>query len=178
MDHVCPNKKQGDDLTAENKESNSGSSISWLNKFIIQKVSAKCSRTNTPSRAHLYPKLISANSYGENQLILVACERKNSVALACAVTRAFPTYSRKSTTNASNTKQRNVYVSFLFVDEQQSGSAYPTDEETNCFNTLAKSIQLTARIIETPCADMTTDHFLEVRFKKKRDKSLSFKRLI
>ena len=30
------------------------------------------------------------------------------------------------------------------------------------FNLLAKYVRLTARIIETPCAEMTTNHFLDV----------------
>lgn len=79
------------------------------------------------------------------------------MANACAVARAFPLFSAK--TSSTPNKERNVSVSFLFVDDNKVEN--PTDEETNCFNVLSKSIRLTARIVETPCADMTTNHFLD-----------------
>ncbi len=88
----------------------------------------------------------------------VACERRNSIACACAVARAFPLYSAKT---GEKSNVRNVTVSFLFTD-QLKGTPTPNDEEIECFNAMAQSIRLTARIIDTPCAEMNTDDFLQV----------------
>ena len=158
INYTCQKKdKSGNATESEAKQSN-GSNVSWMNRFIIQTISGKYSRNNTPSRAHLITKQIRSNSFADNQLILVACERRNAVACACAVARAFSLYSAKTGEDKKTT--RNVSVSFLFVESQ--ASINPTNEETACFNVLAHSVRLTAKIVETPCADMTTNHFLDV----------------
>lgn len=166
MTYLCPPKK---DLAATANNGNSseessttkpttGTSVSWLNKLLIHKITDKCSRNNTPSRAHLFAKCVKQNSYASNQLILVPCERKNSVALACAIARVFPLYSSKtSETNA----ERTVTVAFLFVDQLSTTVSNANDEEIKCFNVLAQSVRLSASIIDKPCAEMNTDHFLE-----------------
>jgi probable aminopeptidase NPEPL1 len=92
----------------------------------------------------------------------IACERKNAIACASAVARTFPLYSAKTSKN-NTTKERDGVVSFIYTDEQ-STQLEPSQEEIKCFNVLAKSIRLTAKIVDTPCAEMTTDHFLEVVF--------------
>jgi probable aminopeptidase NPEPL1 len=157
---VCPKKVKAEEKTAAASKASHGASVSWLNRFVIHTLSGKCSRDNTPSRAHLITKHIRNNPFGENQLILVACERRNAVACANAVARAFSLYSKK-TGGKSGDKQRNVNVAFLFVDSNLT-QLHATSDEVTCFNVLAKSVRLTAKIVETPCADMTTDHFLEV----------------
>ena len=93
--------------------------------------------------------------------IKVVCERKNSIASACAIARSFPLYSSKTGEAKS---PRNVKVAFVFTDHAKFSSNTPTHEETVAFNTLAESIRLTAKIIDTPCAEMTTNHFLEVKY--------------
>ena len=83
--------------------------------------------------------------------------------MACAVARAFPLYTAKS---GEKNAVRNVTVSFLYTDQlKSSGRVFPDQEETNCYNALAKSVRLTARIIDTPCAEMNTDDFLNVKIK-------------
>jgi probable aminopeptidase NPEPL1 len=90
------------------------------------------------------------------------CEKKNSVATACAVARAFPLYSAKT---SEKKEERNVNVSFLYVDQNGSKS-WPNEDDIKCFNALTQSIRLTAKIVEKPCAEMNTDLFLEVSKKK------------
>ena len=41
----------------------------------------------------------------------------------------------------------------------------PDQKEINCYITLAKLVRLTARTIDTPCAEMNTDEFLNVKIK-------------
>jgi probable aminopeptidase NPEPL1 len=114
-----------------------------------------CSRDNTPSRAHLLTKFIRGHQFGHRQLIVVACERRNAVACACAVARAFSLYSAKTSGGAA-ASQRHVHVSFVFVD---ASAAQPTADEVECYGVLGRAVRLTARLVETPCADMTTSHF-------------------
>lgn len=69
---MSPAKK---DKTAT-EESDDGLSkaatLSWLNKLFIHKLSNKCSRNNTPSRAHLITKWVRQHTIGNNQLIVVS----------------------------------------------------------------------------------------------------------
>lgn len=153
---MCPAKKKDDDGT---KLAN-GTSISWLNRLSINAISAKCSRYNTPSRAHLITKVVKSNCFSDNQAILIACERKYSIACASSVARAFPLYSSKTSNNESS-NQRNVTISFIFTDGTGKNQS-PSDDEIACYNAIGESVRLTAKIVDTPCAEMTTDHFLEV----------------
>jgi probable aminopeptidase NPEPL1 len=156
IEYLSKKKSKSDD----GNEKSTGSSVSWLNKFIIQTLSNKFSRNNTPSRANLITKLVRQNTFGEKQTIVIACEKTNGIACASAVARTFPIYSRKTTKNDPN-KLRNVQVLFMFTDNSEI--SYPSQEEVDCFSTLAKSIRLAAKIVDTPCAEMTTNHFLEVQ---------------
>lgn len=137
-----------------------GSSVSWLNKLCISKISSVCSRTNAPSRANLVPKMVRANSYGsKTQHILVACERKHAVAYACAIARSFPLFSAKT---IKKSPQRFVSVSFLFTDGEKNETA--NADELKSFNVCSGSTRLSAKIVDMPCADMHTDAFLaEIR---------------
>lgn len=159
---MCPVKKTDEDGA---KLANR-TSISWLNRLSINTISAKCSRYNAPSRAHLITKIVKSNCFSDNQTILVACERKHSIACASAVARAFPLYSSKTNSNESK-NQRIVNVSFIFTDGDCK-DPNSSDDEIACFNAIGESVRLTAKIVDTPCAEMTTDHFLQVKLNLKK----------
>lgn len=144
---------------SKNSESANGSNVSWMHKLIMHKISNKCGRNNTPSRAHLFTKVVKQNSFSDNQIILVTCERRNSIACACAVARAFPLYSRKT---ADTNKARNVTVTFLFSDEikNKTGLEVSNDDDVKCFNAMGESVRLSAKITDMPCAEMNTEDFL------------------
>ena len=86
------------------------------------------------------------------------CERSNVFASGCAVARAFPIFSRKAGHQTSSS--RVVTVEFSLVGEN-SGSGL-TDEDINTLAVTADAIRHTARIVDTPCNEMNTDHFLQV----------------
>ena len=65
--YLCPKKEKQD----ESEPTANGSSVSWLNKLLMHKISSKCNRNNTPSRAHLITKVARQQCYSENQIILV-----------------------------------------------------------------------------------------------------------
>lgn len=139
-----------------NDDAPSGSSVSWTNKLIIQKLDDKYSRHNTPSRSHSLAKIIKQNCYGENQLIVVACERQNAIANVSAIARTFPLFTGKTDEN----KRRSVYVSFVFTDSGVDQLSYQlTDDELKCYRAISESVRLSAKITDIPCGNMNTDHF-------------------
>ena len=50
-------------------------------------------------------------------------------------------------------------MEFLFVGVN---TAALTQSEVDCLNSTAESVRLAAKIVDTPCNEMNTDHFLEV----------------
>ena len=78
-------------VSSEDKDQPKGSTVSWTNRLIINKIDDNYSRHNTPSRAHSLSKIVKDNCFGDNQLVIVVGERKNSVANACAIVEFFNT---------------------------------------------------------------------------------------
>lgn len=79
-------------------------------------------------------------------------------ALGCAVARSFPLYSCKSAFNSW--RPITITVEFCFKGEDTTP---PTEKEIACLDAAADGIRLTAQIVDTPCNEMHTDAFLEVR---------------
>ena len=86
----------------------------------------------------------------------MVCDKENVFASACAIGRAFPLFSRKSGYMSKTTK-RVVTVEFVLAE---GGSL--TDEEIEALSVSVESVRLAARIVDTPCNEMNTDHFIEV----------------
>lgn len=85
------------------------------------------------------------------------CERHNAFASACAIARAFPLYSRKS--SRAKLRSRTVIVEFVLVGENDTPIS---DEDAVCMSVVAESIRLSARLVDMPCQDMHTSAFVEV----------------
>jgi len=87
---------------------------------------------------------------------VVVCERSGAFASACAIARAFPTYSRKS----SKTKMpsRTVTVEFVLVGSDKTPIS---SEDAECMNVVAESIRLSARLVDMPCQEMHTSAFVQ-----------------
>ena len=99
-------------------------------------------------------------------ILQIVCERSEVFASACALVRAFPQFSRKTNSTVSDsslpkTKEKSshaVNVEFICTDGRSV-----TEEDVPCLNHVARGIQMTARIVDTPCNEMHTDAFLDVR---------------
>ena len=88
------------------------------------------------------------------------CKRSDAFALGCAVARAFPLYSKKTCSKRSSIlSQRTINVEFVFVGENDTGL---DKSELDCLTVAAESVRLSARIVDTPCNEMNTSHFVEV----------------
>ncbi len=86
----------------------------------------------------------------------VVCERSEVLALACAVSRAFPLYSRKS--SGGSPQRQVVNVGFLLV----GGDTTPlTDDDVLCLSRVCEGIRLAQEIVDAPTNEMHTDEFLE-----------------
>ncbi|KAH8018621.1 hypothetical protein HPB51_009060 [Rhipicephalus microplus] len=87
----------------------------------------------------------------------VVCEWQDVFASACAVARAFPVFSRKST---GTPVSHCVTVEFLLVDGV-GGCRHLGEPELRCLTAAAEGIQLTAKIVDSPCRDMNTEDFIK-----------------
>lgn len=158
----------------------------YLDVATVAAVPLKCSRHNTPSRAHAITRLVKNNILNvSEESVVIVCERADLFASACAVVRAFPLYSRKtqgvfgnSTNNAAaaaavdqdthmknagdNSNQSTVHVEFIIIEKNGAVSETLLDQaEIACLEDAAKGIRLAARIVDTPCNEMNVSHFIE-----------------
>ncbi|XP_069113273.1 probable aminopeptidase NPEPL1 [Argopecten irradians] len=129
----------------------------WMNNAAVAALPTKCSRHNTPSRAHSLSKVVkSFIGNGSSEYVVIVCERSDVLASGCAVARILPLFNGKS--NAS-TEDRTVTVEFLLVGD---GSETPlTDQDLACLAAEAKGVRLAAKIVDIPCSEMHTDGFLK-----------------
>ncbi|MFT7816062.1 putative aminopeptidase NPEPL1 [Arapaima gigas] len=137
----------------------------WLNMVTVAVLPPAVSRHNTPSSAHALTRLIQALFSAHcNGHIMVVCEKSAVFASACAIARAFPLFSRKSEPSSGGGGRR-VTVEFYCVEpekEQLSKSALLASLHISiCLSHVAESIRLAARIVDSPCSEMDTEHFLQ-----------------
>ncbi|XP_015253379.1 PREDICTED: probable aminopeptidase NPEPL1 [Cyprinodon variegatus] len=128
----------------------------YLNQAVVAALPSRVSRHNSPASAHFLFRLIrSCLPGGNNRCIVVVCERSDVFASACAIARAFPLFTRRSAASR-RTEKKHVTVEFVVVD----GSPLE-DAEMGCLSNAADGVRLAARIVDTPCNEMNTDHFLD-----------------
>ncbi|MBN3298157.1 putative aminopeptidase NPEPL1 [Amia ocellicauda] len=130
----------------------------YLSYATVAALPSRVSRHNSPSAAHFLTRLVR-NSLpgGANRCILMVCERAEVFASACAIARAFPLFSRRSSASR-RTDKRLLTVEFITVGQDNGPLELGTLE---CLSTTAEGVRLAARIVDTPCNEMNTDHFLQ-----------------
>ncbi|XP_022910756.2 probable aminopeptidase NPEPL1 [Onthophagus taurus] len=134
----------------------------YLNLATVAALPVKCSRHNTPSRSHAITRLIHNCSVGVDESIVILCERSDVYASACAVARAFPLYSKK--TSAGYADVVTVTVEFIIMpNKEMENSEFPelSAEELQVLEEAAFGVRLAARIVDAPCGDMNVDAFLQ-----------------
>ncbi|CAL8403155.1 unnamed protein product [Arctogadus glacialis] len=130
----------------------------YLNHATVAALPARVSRHNSPSSAHFVSRLVrSCLPGGNNRCIVMVCERSDVFASSCAISRAFPTFSRRSA-SSRRTEKKKVTVEFIVVGQ---GSSSVEPAELQCLANAADGVRLAARIVDTPCNEMNTDHFLD-----------------
>ncbi|KAJ3648682.1 hypothetical protein Zmor_020465 [Zophobas morio] len=134
----------------------------YLNLATMAALPVKCSRHNTPSRAHAVTRLVQSCTIGVDESIVMICERSDVYASACAIARAFPLYSKK--TGSSSSDNSTVSVEFIIVSSNSDNGDVSTEltpEEVKVLDDAASGVRLAARIVDTPCNQMNVDHFLQ-----------------
>ncbi|XP_027058695.1 probable aminopeptidase NPEPL1 [Pocillopora damicornis] len=129
----------------------------WLNQVVIGALPNTASRHNSSASPHFLNKLVCSHLPGGDACIVVVCERHDAFASACAISRAFPTYSRK-TSKAAKLLSRTVTVEFILVGNNDSPIS---SEDAACMNVVADSIRLSARLVDMPCGDLHTTAFVQ-----------------
>ena len=111
-------------------------------------------RNNHEMSVHKVTELVSSIPKGKTRLLFCNAPSKYQGALACAVAKAFPLYSRK-TTNTNN-NHRSIHVSFL----DKTGSTVHTMKEEaslKAAQAACDGVQLAAQLVDMPPAELTTD---------------------
>ncbi|XP_069676729.1 probable aminopeptidase NPEPL1 isoform X1 [Periplaneta americana] len=145
----------------------------YLNLATLAALPVKCSRHNAPSRAHAITKIVRSTTVGADESIVIVCERSDVFASACAVARAYPLFSRKTSSNpAGQTPNTTVSVEFLLVPSAECQVTVESNgslddklalsaDDLKCLESACTGVRLAARIVDAPCNDMNVDHFLQ-----------------
>jgi len=127
----------------------------WLNSATIATVPSKATRHNTPSRAHSISKMVKSLLPGAgDEYVVLVTTRDELFASACAIARVYPEYNMK--TLSATPPPRTVTVEIILA----SGESLAR-EELELLDNAAKSVRLSARIVDAPCSVMHTDAFLQ-----------------
>lgn len=113
----------------------------------------------------------------------MVCERSEVFASACAIARAFPLFTRRSSASRRADK-KSVTVEFVLIGQNNGPMEFTTLKVVwnhclplprmgkacltvwlflyQCLESATEGVRLAARIVDTPCNEMNTDHFVEV----------------
>merc|ERR1719392_306528 len=140
----------------------------YMNLATVAALPAKVSRHNTQSRSHSLTKIVKSLTAGSNECVVVVCTPQDMYASGCAVARAYSAYTRKTVGEPPSAQPRpvrevQVKVEFLLV-EGETGTATPanlSEADKKVLESSCEAIQLTARLVDTPCNEMNTTAFVE-----------------
>ncbi|TNN81273.1 putative aminopeptidase NPEPL1 [Liparis tanakae] len=130
----------------------------YLNHAVVAALPSRVSRHNSQSSAHFVSRLVrSCLPGGNNRCIVMVCERSDVFACSCAIARTFPIFSRRST-SLRRAEKKHVTVEIVIVGQESSSLGVA---ELKCLSDAAHGVRLAARIVDTPCNEMNTDHFVD-----------------
>merc|ERR1712168_1214566 len=140
----------------------------YMNLATVAALPAKVSRHNTQSRSHSLTKIVKSLTAGSNECVVVVCTPQDMYASGCAVARAYSAYTRKTVGEPPSAQPRpvrevQVKVEFLLV-EGETDPAMPanlTESDKKVLESSCEAIQLTARLVDTPCNEMNTTAFVD-----------------
>ncbi|PIO36792.1 hypothetical protein AB205_0100700 [Aquarana catesbeiana] len=98
----------------------------YLNLATLAALPSRVSRHNSPSAAHFITRLIrNCLPPGANRCILMVCERSEVFASACAIARAFPLFTRRSSASRRADK-KCVTVEFVLIGQNNGPMEFTT----------------------------------------------------
>uniref|UniRef100_A0A8C9NPK1 Aminopeptidase like 1 n=1 Tax=Serinus canaria TaxID=9135 RepID=A0A8C9NPK1_SERCA len=130
----------------------------YLNYATVAALPSRVSRHNSPSAAQFVTRLVrNCLPGGVHRCIVMVCERSEVFASACALARAFPLFTHRSSASR-RTEKKTVTVEFFLVGQNNGPMEVAT---LKCLASATEGVRLAARIVDTPCSEMNTDNFLE-----------------
>lgn len=158
----------------------------YLNVATVAALPVNISRHNSSSRGHALTRIVRTHSFTVTETVVVVCERADLYASACAVARAFPLYSRKSSAKGGVTagdgdvvsglagqqppQQQPPIINVEFVLLEAGGTvcsgeaARLSTADLGTLHDAAHGIRLAARIVDAPCNEMHVGQFVnEIR---------------
>uniref|UniRef100_A0A034W1I2 Putative aminopeptidase NPEPL1 n=3 Tax=Bactrocera TaxID=47832 RepID=A0A034W1I2_BACDO len=152
----------------------------YLDCATVAAVPLKCSRHNTPSRSHAITRLVRTHiMHANEESVVIVCDRGDLFASACAVARAFPLYSRKTSGGQSKSENYSqdevmdnddnydsakpiINVEFIIIEKDGQVCEEPLNStDILCIEEAARGIRLAARIVDMPCNEMNVSHFVK-----------------
>jgi probable aminopeptidase NPEPL1 len=119
-----------------------------LRRVAVAMLPTACSRHNTPSHAHAVTKLVRSGAGGAAELSIVVAlsDPAHASATACAVARAFPTYSLKSSAAAVP----DVTVALVGANPSDLGRV----------NVAAAGVRRAMALVDAPTSELHTSAFV------------------
>lgn len=146
-------------MTADARPGDMGQSRSLYADGAVRQINVgilptRASRHNCPTRPDAISAIVRrATPSGERVAVLVAVATADeAIAAACAVGRALPAYTRK--TSSANKKRRVVQVGIIALD----GGTVDVDEVT----AVAEGVRFAARLVDAPTSELDTEAFVDV----------------
>nr|XP_002131747.1 probable aminopeptidase NPEPL1 [Ciona intestinalis] len=130
----------------------------WMNGASVGAFSEKSSRHNMPSGAYHIPKLLRSCLLGKgDKVLVVVCKEEEMFPCGCAIARSFSLFSMRTDSGGATKPARNITVEFVVVGESTCNMV----DVAACLQDTADSIQMAARIVDTPCNIMNTTQFVK-----------------
>ncbi len=127
---------------------------SWLagetpQRLAIGVLPEHCSRHNSPAHPHAVTSLVKSNAPGKGdvEIIAVLDKAEYAFATACAIARAFPLFSRKTSSKAPQ------QIAIRFVAREGELPA------TSILEHAAEGVRRAGRLVDTPTAELHTTAF-------------------
>ncbi|GMT31848.1 hypothetical protein PFISCL1PPCAC_23145, partial [Pristionchus fissidentatus] len=111
------------------------------------------SRYTSKANTHVLAKELKDTKLPENckdLRVILVCQYEHALALVSSVARTFPLYSRKK-----EFVPLNVVIEVVCMDKDLSAA------DISLLNDLAAAIRTTARLVDTPANELTTDKYVE-----------------
>jgi len=122
-------------------------------RLFIGALPSACSRHNSPAHPHALTGLAKkgAASKGNSEIVIALDDPAHALASGCAVARAFPLYSSK--TSEKPKAPRDIYVRFVCAEGEVSNL-----EQVEA---AADAVRLAGRLVDMPTSELHTDAFVQ-----------------
>ena len=124
-----------------------------VHRLVVAGLPSKVSRHNHPMAVHTLTRMVGTAAKGEHSRLVVLTDDFPIGPLALAIAKAFPLFSKKTTT--TNGKAKNLHITFV----QSDGSVVKDSAALYAAQVAAKGVRLAARLVDSHPELLTTAQF-------------------